>query len=292
MDGVKEQDVKRYSNPILISILLVVFFPLGLFMLWKKSKWNDKSKTALSIVFGVLAVFSTLVIFSFTGAPAINKLTLEYTKLNMDIEDTKVVKVGVLPGDSNFENIQFISDNNDIVSFEKSDSEESSILSGIVKPKSEGEVNIYVKSKNGSVKSNIITVTIVDNKRIAAEKKAEEELERKKLEEIEKNLKAEAKRIEEEAKSNEEKAKQEEVRVKQEQAKAKQQVQSKPVTNNASTSNKSTSNNQVTSERTIYVTRTGKKYHYSGSCNGGTYYKSTLQQALARKLGPCGKCVL
>lgn len=43
--------------------------------------------------------------------------------------------------------------------------------------------------------------------------------------------------------------------------------------------------------RTIYVTATGKKYHYSGSCNGGTYYASTLEKALARGLTPCKKCV-
>lgn len=41
----------------------------------------------------------------------------------------------------------------------------------------------------------------------------------------------------------------------------------------------------------IYVTKTGKKYHYDPNCNGGTYYESTLQAALARGLTPCAKCV-
>ncbi|MGL4790288.1 MAG: copper amine oxidase N-terminal domain-containing protein [Anaerotignaceae bacterium] len=41
----------------------------------------------------------------------------------------------------------------------------------------------------------------------------------------------------------------------------------------------------------VYITKTGKKYHYSNSCNGGTYFKSTLKQALAKNLGPCSKCV-
>lgn len=43
--------------------------------------------------------------------------------------------------------------------------------------------------------------------------------------------------------------------------------------------------------RTIYITRTGKKYHYNNHCNGGTYYESTLDEALALGLGPCKKCV-
>ena len=44
--------------------------------------------------------------------------------------------------------------------------------------------------------------------------------------------------------------------------------------------------------RTVYVTQTGKRYHYDNSCNGGTYYESTLEEALSRGLTPCEKCVL
>lgn len=42
----------------------------------------------------------------------------------------------------------------------------------------------------------------------------------------------------------------------------------------------------------IYVTATGKKYHYSETCNGGTYYEATLAEAVGRGLTPCDKCVL
>lgn len=42
----------------------------------------------------------------------------------------------------------------------------------------------------------------------------------------------------------------------------------------------------------IYVTATGKRYHYDGSCNGGTYYEATLAEAMGRGLTPCDKCVL
>lgn len=42
----------------------------------------------------------------------------------------------------------------------------------------------------------------------------------------------------------------------------------------------------------IYVTEYGEKYHYSGSCNGGTYYEATLAEAMGRSLTPCDKCVL
>lgn len=43
--------------------------------------------------------------------------------------------------------------------------------------------------------------------------------------------------------------------------------------------------------RTVYVTKSGKRYHYDNSCNGGTYFESTMDEALARGLTPCQKCV-
>lgn len=42
---------------------------------------------------------------------------------------------------------------------------------------------------------------------------------------------------------------------------------------------------------TVYITKTGKKYHYSDTCNGGTYIPSTLSEATSRGLTPCNKCV-
>lgn len=52
----------------------------------------------------------------------------------------------------------------------------------------------------------------------------------------------------------------------------------------------STSDDSIS--KTVYVTETGSRYHYDNNCNGGTYYESTLDDALARGLTPCNKCVL
>lgn len=43
-------------------------------------------------------------------------------------------------------------------------------------------------------------------------------------------------------------------------------------------------------QRTVYITPTGKRYHFDGNCNGGTYISSTLNEALRRGLTPCNKC--
>ncbi|MCI9588786.1 MAG: hypothetical protein HFF60_12625 [Oscillospiraceae bacterium] len=52
----------------------------------------------------------------------------------------------------------------------------------------------------------------------------------------------------------------------------------------------STQSSNASNRQTVYVTRTGKKYHYSSTCNGGSYYPSTLSDALNRGLTPCNKC--
>lgn len=43
-------------------------------------------------------------------------------------------------------------------------------------------------------------------------------------------------------------------------------------------------------ERSVYITRTGEKYHYDSTCNGGTYYEVPMQTAIDMGLTPCEKC--
>lgn len=49
--------------------------------------------------------------------------------------------------------------------------------------------------------------------------------------------------------------------------------------------------NPSAESRTVYVTKTGKKYHYDNHCNGGIYYASTMSEAKSRGLTACEKCV-
>ena len=44
--------------------------------------------------------------------------------------------------------------------------------------------------------------------------------------------------------------------------------------------------------RTVYITKTGKKYHYANPCGKGTYYPCSLAEAPSRGLEPCGQFVL
>ena len=45
------------------------------------------------------------------------------------------------------------------------------------------------------------------------------------------------------------------------------------------------------SKKAVYITPTGKRYHYDSKCGNGTYIKVTLREALNRGLTPCKKCV-
>ena len=60
----------------------------------------------------------------------------------------------------------------------------------------------------------------------------------------------------------------------------------------SSDSNKQTNETTTSNQsRTVYITPTGKRYHYNSHCNGGSYSATTLEAALKSGLTPCGKCV-
>jgi Na+-transporting methylmalonyl-CoA/oxaloacetate decarboxylase gamma subunit len=65
-----------------------------------------------------------------------------------------------------------------------------------------------------------------------------------------------------------------------------------PITFTATTEKEITAKPATPVGRTVYITATGSKYHYANPCGRGTYYASTLDNALALGLEPCAKCVL
>lgn len=130
---------------------------------------------------------------------------------------------------------------------------------GIVLHTQAKEGTFTLVAKKGSAKSNELTFQVIDKEkaeqeRIAAEKKAEEE------------------RIAAEKKAEEERLAAE--KAEQERIAARQQSQA-----------------QSQNSATVYVTPTGKKYHYNSSCNGGSYSPTTLDNAIKMGLTPCKKCV-
>lgn len=48
---------------------------------------------------------------------------------------------------------------------------------------------------------------------------------------------------------------------------------------------------EAADDTSVYITRTGSKYHYDSTCNGGTYWPVPFETATGMGLTPCDKCV-
>ena len=70
-------------------------------------------------------------------------------------------------------------------------------------------------------------------------------------------------------------------------------VTESPVTNPPATDPPETQPPQnPENQKTVYYTKSGDCYHYENPCGKGTYYSTTLGEALQKGLRPCEKCVL
>ena len=91
--------------------------------------------------------------------------------------------------------------------------------------------------------------------------------------------------------AEEAKAKQEAEKKAAEEAKAKQEAEKKAAEEAAKATNPPPPSAPNSNSVKIYITPTGKRYHYDSKCNGGTYNESTLDKAKELGLTPCSKCV-
>ena len=199
----------------------------------------------------------------------IEGLNFNESELEKEIKD---IVLEVSQNNADIENLEYLTSDEKIALLEKSDvTDDKSKITLHIKPLSEGVCEVFAKSN--SVESNKITLKVVDNERIQAEKKAQEEAEEKAKQEAEEQAQREAA----------EKAKQE----------AQRQAQQKTQSKNSSNSNKSStkkSNSNNSHGRVIYYApKYGKKYHYDPDCAGKNAVQTTLDKVPG--LGPCKKCV-
>ena len=50
--------MKIYEKNWFIILMLVVFFPVGLFLMWTNAKWHKTVKIIISVLFAVMVIFS------------------------------------------------------------------------------------------------------------------------------------------------------------------------------------------------------------------------------------------
>lgn len=58
------------------------------------------------------------------------------------------------------------------------------------------------------------------------------------------------------------------------------------------TASKETTTLDPEAKVTVYITKTGEKYHHENPCGNGKYFKTTLAEAKRSGYKPCEKCVL
>ena len=235
----------------------------------------------------------------------VTKLQFNESEIELDLKETKNIVLEITPDYASIGNIEFCTSNNKIAILEKVNGE--NVLGKItlkIKPLSEGTCEIFTKSTNG-IESNKAIVKVIDSERIEREKKEKEEQAKKEAEEqARKEAEEEEKRrAEEQARKKaeeEERRRAEEQRKAEEQAKKQQTTQSNKTTpskgNSSSTStapNKGTSsqnNSNNTHGKKVYITPTGKRYHFDPDCGGKNSYQTTLDAAKSSGLTPCQKC--
>lgn len=158
---------------------------------------------------------------------------------------------------------------------------ENGIVNCLITPQAAGDVSITCQTN--SVQAPVLEMSVTDP---AAEAAAKAEAERKAAEE-----EAARKAAEEEAarKAAEEEA----ARKAAEEAAAAQAEAERKAAEQAAAAQAAAEQQAAaaqTNSQMVYVTPTGKRYHYSASCAGKNATEATLQEAQNRGLTPCKKC--
>ncbi len=219
------------------------------------------------------------------GKPMADEIIINEENITMDIHQSQQVTLTVHPDDGLLSEDDFQCSDTDIIKIEE-------IKDGKLILKSlEKEGLVTLQYKKDDVKSNSVTIQVVNQQALAMAKvKEKEEIEKKQAEEIKKQ--EDAKKAEEQKKSRrtkkaDEKKKSEQA--KKNTAKTASQRPASQSNNNSSTPSSSQSNH--TNSAMVYIPKTGKKYHSNANCsNMKNPRQVSLSEAQNRGFTACKKC--
>lgn len=236
---------------IILIILILIFFPFiflfGIipailyFAIFRK---KVEKKKLWDIVAGAVGAISLIILVNWALNPITPAKAIEISaQTEMDINDSQNINITLTPSNANSE-IEYIVDNTDVIALTTKD--------GVATLESKSEGTATITAKSGNVKSNSVTVTVIDEERIAQEK-------------------AEAERLAQEEAAT---RKAEEERLAQEQATAEQETA------------------QQEYIPMVWTPADGSgKYHKKSTCSGmKNPVQISLEDAKARGIQPCGRC--
>ena len=270
---------KWYQKTGWIILWLILFFPVGIFLMWKYSNW----KKAVKII---VSAFFVLCIIGYCNAPELESIAISADTMTIyDINEQIEIKQKVKPEGYTISSSAFETTGGKI--------KESKGAIYFVSNEP-GTFKVYAKSSGA--KSNTLTFTIEDKtivaeaKKKADKKRAEEakkKADKKRVEEAKK--KAEQERAEQERIAQEQAAQQaEQERIAQEQA--AQQAEQERIAQEQAVQQQAA---QQPQEQMVWISATGDKYHSKPNCgqmNPDTSYQMTLSEAQANGYEPCKRC--
>lgn len=149
---------------------LILFFPYGLYLMWKRTNWNKKIKIGVSVFFAFLCVVCLVsspsedeAIKSNTG---INSIDIGYSEdIILDLSNKygsskkNYVKISSDNDTFSINDLEFVSNNKNVATIEIDEYNTGNKVSFSVVGHSSGETTIFVQTKDGIIKSDEIKVT-------------------------------------------------------------------------------------------------------------------------------------
>lgn len=263
------------SNTAII-LWLIFFFPIGIYLMLKKSNMSKKTKTIIISAFVLLFILFIILGGSSeksTNQLGIDKISISESSITTELEDITIYKGEMLQAEIHqhesddiikTNDFKFIVDKPDIATVTgmtvKTENGKT-ILEILIKGLKIGETEFYVETNDGAAKSSSIKIYVVDNiKETTTELTTETTTETTTPTTI---------------------------------------TTTKKPSNNKSTKENNTSKKNTTTRKTttkpnktgktVYITPTGKKYHYSKECAGKNAMKRDLSE-VSNAYDPCKKC--
>lgn len=271
-------------------------------MKWYQKKWV---KWPLRIFGGFFALALISAILNPSEGPSSITLSDIPTEA-LVYEESATLHLEMTPDSTSFSELSLVYDDS-LLDVEKGDSDNELIVTA---RDTAGTTALCVKSTNGSALSNIALLEVKDPyadtqaeaalqeqinqavEKALADKETEISDLQSQLEETQNSLS----KVQTELKQTKDQLSQAQSELTQAQDKLKKAQSASSQSSAASSSSAAVSSGSsrsagsgVTNSQTVLITRTGSKYH-NHKCGNGTYYETTLDDALSRGLSPCQKC--